>query len=193
MQKLIFALVILFACIGSAWAGPFGTNMGDPIDKFEGVTPNKRVKNAYDTQTMPTMHKDFFMYGLIIPPNYGLVKVLAISNFNANDIYGSTIRELFKKIKTQIENKYGKATAFFDFIQPDSIWKKGRHWLEGIKRGDRHLFAAWNLKNNKDNLSDISIEVFGTSENKSYIILSYEYENFSKYNKDVEGKGAEAF
>lgn len=194
MRKTIFSILmfVVFAAT-TAHAGPFGTNMGDPKEKFS--IKLDRGDDMYTLESVPQKHPDFESNYAVISAQYGLVKIMATSQRFNNDSYGNQATGLFDKIYKQIKTKYGKEDEKYDFLQEGSIWKERKYWAKGIEQNERHYTAAWsfNEKKHEDiDLSSIFLSVAADSAGETYIVLIYEYKNYPKYIREKEEKAQDA-
>ncbi|WP_294623744.1 hypothetical protein [uncultured Bilophila sp.] len=180
MRKLIVALAVVVMCGGNAFAGPFGTNMGDTVDKYQNITVSGKNKDNFISQSVPKPHSDFENYLFTFSPQHGLVKISGITKSIHNDAYGINVKSLFKKLYDQINSKYGIGKKN-DFIMNGSVWKEDKYWTMGLYKEERILTAFWNPKDNKDNIESIMLKTIALSSDSSLILLSYEYTNFDKY------------
>lgn len=167
-------------------AGPFGTEMGDPLEKFQ--NPEEIKPSIYTVNDVPQKFSLFEQYMLYCHPATGLAAIRGISFTFKNDAYGFNVREKFKELKTIIDKKYGKSKTY-DFLAHGSMWKESKEWAMAISINQRHYSAIWNITTGaslSDNIKEITISAKATSSESTYITIHYEYNVFEKYKETVK-------
>lgn len=145
--------------------GPFGANMGDSPEKYCEYTnkPVNYYNNIYTihAESMPKPHSIFKDYRLYFFEWKGLFKIEARSDTLSSiisDNDSSDPIKIYNKLKTQLQNKYGKST-------------------DG-KRYD-NIISIWENVNSAD-IAKIELElyVYGSFSTHSYSIsLTYTFKN----------------
>lgn len=193
MRKTIFsALMFVVFAITAAYAGPFGTNMGDPKEKFGGLTEEK--KDRYVTKNLPINHPDIDEYYLTISPEHGLVKISAYTKPFVNDAYGTQARSKFDELYSQLKAKYGKESKKFDFLEVGSIWEEPQYWAKGIEQNERYYCAFWETgkrKNNETDIESVVLDIMAFPD-RTIIRMSYEYKIFQRYVDEKKIKAQDA-
>ncbi len=120
------------------------------------------------------MHSEFEDYYIILDNEYGLVKIVAISNVETNR-YGTSLINKFNNLYDALSKKYGQGEKF-DFLIPSSIWDEDGDYMMSLVQGDRILMAAWEV----DAELIIVLQVTAESTSSGIVSLAYEYANFEK-------------
>ncbi|WP_302413144.1 hypothetical protein [uncultured Desulfovibrio sp.] len=179
MKVLLFLIAIFFA-VTPAFAGPFGTEMGDPPSKFEGtLNANNVIKDA----KLPKQHSAFNYYELTFV-NGGLATILAASPDFTNDRYGSGVRSTYDTLKEQLTSKYGKPVTI-EQLKSGSIWNKDSEFVASIYKHERYHGSIWN-KDLGDNLIEIKLLVTATSSSNATLAILYRYKNATEIDKNKE-------
>lgn len=178
-MKIIALATALISFSALSIAGPFGLEMGSSLTDLKKQIPLKPENTGlYTTQSVPTPHPDFQSYNLIISPNHGLCKIIALSKNISTSIYGSELINKFSNIESALTNKYGTPQKF-DHLRHGSLWKEPRDWMMGLLKRERTLSSFWS--NDKQTLPDhlqaISIEARAASTELAGLILTYEFTN----------------
>lgn len=175
-RALLFAM-LLFAM--PAMAGPFGTNMGDKLEKFPGATASGDTPFWYSIAKVPKPHSSFESYLAGIHPEIGLAVIVGISHTFRNDRFGTSVRTAFDSLKKQLDSIYGDG-KLLDGLRYGSIWKGDNEWVAAIKNNERTYSCYWTKSNKskfKDNIEGIMLTVRAQTGDSAYIVLRYEYEN----------------
>jgi hypothetical protein len=148
----------------------------------------------YNATVVPTPYEDFESYSFVISPKQGLCKVAAIGKDISADSFGSAVHSSFDSLDEQLTKKYGKSAGLLDAVKPGSMWQEPQYWMMGLDKQERYLTDDWSSKKNPlpDNLEDIVLQAKASSTNVGYLLLSYEFDNFSSCldeRKDATSKG----
>lgn len=178
---LLLAVMLLFSV--PALAGPFGTNMGDGLEKFPGAVASGDTPFWYSMTTAPKQHSLFENYFIGVHPETGLAAIVGISHPFRNDRFGSSVQNAFDTLKKQLDSIYGQG-KLIDVLRHGSIWKEPSEWVASINHNERTYSCYWTKseKNKlKDNIDGIILYVRAESGSSAYIVLRYEYENLKKF------------
>jgi len=106
----------------------FGLRMGmEKAEVIASVGPNAVEKGLGDVlilATTPKLDASFVSYVVLVPPETGVTKVVAISNDVTTNSSGESLRDKFNELRSSLEANYGKAALVFDFLIPESSWSK---------------------------------------------------------------------
>lgn len=185
MARAFLSVLFLLLLAAPAWAGPFGTEMGDPPSKFEGLEKYPGLSD-FLTTTMPKNHSAFSRYALEFTEKNELSRVMALSEAFKNDPAGFRAQSVYSKLKTELSEKYGSPSKVTELLMGGSIWKDPVHFLRGIHAGERKHQCIWENPG-ADNLEKIVLMVITSNEKDACVGLAYEYTNF-KSSKDKENK-----
>lgn len=141
---LLSALTMVFA-IQSAFAGPFGINMGmslTEVKQVSKITPKLIQDNVYEI-TPPKTNDMFETYYVRIDPDYGVYWLKAIGKDIYTNGYGERLISTFETLITSIRKTYGEELYREDSLKGDSIWADSQYFMHTLQQGDRELNAAW--------------------------------------------------
>ena len=177
-MRIFTVLLCLFLAV-PAWAGPFGTEMGDSPDKFADLEKIEQHGwlEAYSTSKPPQKHSDFeyYMFGFY---EAGLVIVIATTRDFSDDNYGFGAKAQYYDIKKQLTDKYGKPVST-EKLNAGSIWDGPREFATSINVHDRVHKSVW-LDKLPDNLESIKLEVLAKNKSTTYVQLHYVYKDMVK-------------
>jgi hypothetical protein len=162
--------------------GPFGLSQGMTLEQSQKIMPLNKVGDfVYSTPKVPSTHNAFESYTLVITPQHGLCKIVAIGNTINDDAYGYSIREKFNALSDALSQKYGKVEKF-DKLITGSIWSKPRDWMMGLATNERSFVAYW-IRGDKDvsfpsEIAAIELKANGIGSDSGYIVLGYELSNY---------------
>ncbi len=177
MKRWIALLVSISAT--SSIAGPLGLDMGMPYDTLVKSMKLKQIKPfLYGTPSLPKGHSDFDDYRLLITPQHGLCKVVALSKAIPTSVFGEELKDKFEKIESAISQKYGQGKRY-DFLRSGSIWSEPRDWMMGLRKNERTLAEFWTGDTSQlpDNIHVIALKTHATSTEDGLIELGYEFKN----------------
>lgn len=165
----------------SAFSGPFGMEKGMTLEAVQRLGKFDPIdsKYVYRAKNLKSGHPDFELYSVIITPLSGLCKISLVSKDVETNSYGSELSSKYSELKGTLSGKYGPVKMEYDFLMSGSIWKNSNEWMMSLRQKERTLAAFWDKKTSSlnDSLSGISLEAKALSQNKGYIILSYEFDN----------------
>ena len=184
--------VAMFALACSvAAAGPFGLTKGMKTEDFPGGL-EKAADFIYMAKSVPAPSEFVKDYILVFGTTQGLAKISCHTPTIATSVYGEEVISQFKRIESALVQKYGKADTL-NFLSKGSIWNEPRDWMMGLKKGERTLMTAWPT-NKRDKLPDdlkiISIRAVAIDNEKAYIVISYEFDNFAAVAEEIQKKRA---
>ena len=188
-SSLKFATAVLLISLGAANAGPFGVDMGAPIERLD----VEKVENKFSFRSVPKPHPLFSVYSGWQTAKHGVCRVVAISDTIENDSFGSEVRDRFDQIKLALSQKYGEARVI-EGLQPGSIWDEPRDWTMSIFQNERMHAADWeSAKADGEAYSLIQMWIVGFSSSDSAIALEYRSTNFDDCSAEIEAELNEAF
>jgi len=149
MKRLkTFALLSVFLMafsIQSAFAGPFGIEMGMSLTQVKAVckmSPKHIQDNVYEI--IPPKTNDMFeTYYVRIDPDYGVYWLKAIGKELYTNGYGDRLKSTFESLVESIRKTYGKESYIKDELKEGSIWGDSKDFMYALKQGDRDLYAMW--------------------------------------------------
>jgi len=136
MKKILAAVALLTAAI-SSHAGPFGLNFGDPYAKLTKLGLSKdRTSQWYTVGAVPSPHRDFDAYKVLISPKFGLCKIVAFASRVPTDAYGNGLREQYESLQNALTKKYGEGTKY-DYLKSGSIWNEPKDFMMALVKDER--------------------------------------------------------
>ncbi len=194
---LFIALIWGVSLTGQPWSGPFGLKMGLSVKQIEsaGITLTLEKEDLYLASSVPSPHRDFESYMLVMSPTSGLAKIIAISKDIQTNSQGHSLRGKFEDIQTVLESKYGESETM-DLLMPGSIWDDPGDFMMAIKLEERILVCSWFEDNDSMkayNLDAIALQAKATDSNTGYLSLLYEFTNFPDYIYSVSEKDKGVF
>lgn len=180
MRKIIIAAAFFAAF--SAIAGPLGLNKGMTLEeiKKQGDFVSENQPFIYTAKTIASGHPDFGSYLVILTPEQGLCKILAISKDIETSGFGTELEGKYKSLMDAMSGKYETPGKNYDFLRSGSIWKEPQYWMMGLLKKDRTLSAYWSKPENNnlpDSLKSVLIEALPRSGSKGYLTIAYEFDN----------------
>lgn len=186
MKKILIVPILFCSLIITAYAGPFGMEMGMPITQIQkklNLTPTE-VPGVYKTNRLIKSHPRFDDYRLSFSPDTGLCKIVAWSKSIKTSVYGEGATGFFTNLVGTLEVKYGQPTIF-DSLNPGSIWNEPKDWMMGLNKKERRLVAFWVPDDRQlpENLAGISVDTFALDLETAIYSLTYEFKNIDKCNE----------
>ena len=190
--RYLFGSLTLLLCATGAWAeGPFGIEMGTPLDKFEMESPGPKAI----LKSVPKPHPAFETYGVWASKGSGTCLIMGLSKTYDNDRYGAAVQSDFAKFADALAERYGtKASA--DFLKPGALWKEPNEWVMSIYQNERLFGTEWSNPNEKGNggdLLDVNMELFASGSDSAQIKLQYRFKNFDKCQAEIEKESNDSF
>jgi hypothetical protein len=167
-------------------SGPFGLRKGMTQQQVIEIVGKSAVKETKGDDTLrvltvPKPHPAFEFYSLIFSPTEGLLKITAYGNDIRTNGFGEKVHDSFSEIRGALSDTYEKPDGDMDFLQSGSIWKEPEDWMMGLLKEERHLASIWQNRPLPNHIHDIEIEAKALSQEKGYIILTYEFDGWDAY------------
>ncbi|MBR5916299.1 MAG: hypothetical protein IKZ57_07630 [Spirochaetia bacterium] len=197
MKKLFLLAIILITAVSSAFAGPFGLEMGmnlDDITKACGGVRPERLENDDRYWISPTKnHPDFEYYLVWVDETKGLYCIRAISTEIKTSRYGTELKSFFHEMTERLSKTYGKPTIF-DEIKKDvyDFYKKDEWWMTTLSEGSRVLESVWEKESRTAKMSkdldyvDLYAKARKYSFDKGYLVLEYGFINSEDIKKSQD-------
>jgi len=197
MKKFVMLFFIMFVTIGSAFAGPFGLEMGmnlDDITKACGGIRPERLENDDRYLVSPTKsHPDFEYYLVFVDANKGLYCIRAISTEIRTSKYGTELKSFFHEMTERLSKTYGKPEVN-DKIKKDvmDFLKKDEWWLHTLQEGSRILESVWEKGAGKVTMSKdldyvwLYADTPKLSYEKGVLVLEYGFTNSDEIKKSQD-------
>ncbi len=192
MKKLFLLTIVMFIFVGSAFAGPFGLEMGmslEDLTKACGGSRPERLENDDRYLISPTKtHPDFEYYLVFVDNNKGLYCVRAISTEINTSRFGTELKSFFYDMTERLSKAYGKP-KIIDEIKKDTYLKSDEFWLMTLSDGSRALASLWEEEYGTEKMpKDLDyVELYAStpqySLDKGYLVLEYGFVNQEEIKK----------
>jgi len=194
MKRIQYATILLAALSSqSAFAGPFGLNMGMTIQQID-ATAEQAAPGVYVTSKVPKSHSAFEKYALKVGPKSGLCWIKAIGKDVSTSSYGIELKSAFEEMQAKLTKAYGKGETT-DILLPGSIWNEPKDWLMAMRQKERFLMAVWDESKGStlnDDLTKIGLIVNPIGRNKGYLAIEYSFSNAEACGKEIAAKEDDA-
>jgi hypothetical protein len=180
-------------------AGPFGFEKGMTREQIIALVGKNTVKasgthdDTLEVATAPKPHSAFESYFLVISPNKGLLKVIAMGKTIATGDSGAEIRSAFDGIVTGVTQKYGPPFKAFDFCNGGVGCTDSEYWMLGLLQKNRNLDTYWKSLQSPNHVLTIGINANALSLNSGYITCGFEFEGFNEYAQEKNTNQNNAF
>ena len=88
---------------------------------------------------------NFVRYVVLVPPETGVVKIVAISSDVSTNSSGDLLRDKFNALRSSLEANYGKAALVFDFLVPRSNWNEPSEGMMALQITKAYLWLIGSL------------------------------------------------
>ncbi len=180
-------------------AGPFGFEKGMTREQIISLVGKDAVDtkgthgDVLEVTTAPKPHSAFESYAMIVSPNKGLLKVMAIGKTIKTGDSGFEIRSAFNDISAGITQKYGKPFKTFDFCNGGVGCTDSEYWMLALLQKNRTLAAFWKSPELPNYVTAIDVSVYALSLNSGYLNCAFEFEGFHEYSEEKNAKQNESF
>ena len=179
MKKIYFILALSLCVVAPpSFAGPFGLDMGTPIDQID-RDASQASPYVYTTTNVPNPHSAFELYAIKASPRNGLCWVKAIGKDISTSSYGVELKSAFNDMKAALENTYGP-NDLTDILLPGSIWDEPNDFMMSLVQKERYLMAIWEEEHGsslKDNIVSIGLIASPNGTSDGYISIEYSFSN----------------
>ncbi|SCY36580.1 hypothetical protein [Thiohalorhabdus denitrificans] len=182
---LLVTLLSLSLYPAIALSGPFGIEMGMSIDKLN--TADMKSQGMIDLENPPKPHPKLKHYTVMHTKETGVCLVNALTGLVRNDKYGKDIKRLFKKLKGQLEGKYGDFEDL-QYMDPDGLWDERDEWMMSINKGERQYASI--KENLKGDIEYIDMQVLASGPSAGAIKIMYKFSNFEECDKVISESSA---
>ena len=171
--------------------GPFGIEMGSPVSSLG----NCKTKSANEVScdTVPKPHPNFETFLVIHSEKTGVCAIVAIGKDMYDQGTALSMRGTIDELAGYMTRSYGPATLR-DEIAKDSPHQKPIEWMTAFVNKKRTYLYRWpsapgaKLKNN---VQSIVLSLRPLNENFGYMLLRYEFTNFSACQSAIREKASE--
>lgn len=168
----------ILAC-STAFAGPFGLSAGMTLNEVKKQgTLTEISRHYYEMKNLKNGNPAFEAYMLVITPNQGLCKIVAIGKDVSTSVYGDDLRSTFNALGSALSKKYGTPGDDFDFLRKGSIWDDDRDWMMSLVKKERYLTKMWTDKKTlPDSLVGVALSVNANTTSEGWLDVTYEFSN----------------
>jgi len=189
MRNLICLAFLCFSMqtFSQEKSGPFGFEAGMTKEQIIKIVGESAIK-ASDGDTLiltnaPNPHGDFESYALIISPENGLLKIVAMGKSINTNGFGNEVKSAFKDMRAALANIYGKPNHELNLLTNGSIWIGPDDWMAGLLRMERLLACSWLDMPLPNRIHVLRLDAAAKSKEIGYLHQSYEFEGFEAYVK----------
>lgn len=136
---------IMSVSADAARDGPFGFEMGQPIDEVAGAE-ELDVPGLYRVESPPKPHSDFEVTVLEAYPNTGICMIRGVGRTILGDGAGAAIRSKVDDLASALETKYGQP-AKQDICVAGSIKCRSNFWMMTLDDNERRYGYEWSNQN----------------------------------------------
>lgn len=170
----VAAAVCLFTS-SAAFAGPFGSNMGDKVELYPGA--RSFGNGTYTVTTMPESDAIYSWYML----NFAQDGLSAVSAFADGDDVQKDLLSLFTSTMEKLIAQYGAPAETLDPFWTDFL--NHGHNLQELQTAlyeNAHLpfGAAWDVKDDASGIASAQLVLLPATATRSAVIVSYFYKNY---------------
>jgi hypothetical protein len=197
---IVVIIAVLFCSIvySQPYEGPFGLKMGLTLSQLKMIDPNmseRKIDSVYEMTTVPIPHVDYEAYWVMMSPDSGLCKIIAVSRIIKTNPHGTDVEKMYKSHRDAIAGKYGQYLEIDD-LMPGSIWDEPEDFMMALVKKERNLLSIWGTKASSNMLNDIEaigLQVKAHASDSGQIMLTYEFHNFANYKKELDAKKDSSF
>ena len=158
-----------------------GFCMGDAVDKEpKGTTEGVHYAEAE--------HDLFYTVTAYWTRKTGICSVKGLYEVPSPDDFGTAHKAAFNRFVDLVKRKRGEPSKTLDFLKSGSIWKEPRYWRMGLRQNERVLASIWTDKDVGKGIDGISV-----SATDSFIVVTYEFDNFDECMETGAAASAEDF
>lgn len=171
-------------------AAPFGLTKGLSVSQVGGKAVGSG--GMYRLTSVPKPHPAFESYLAQIAPKTGLCFLKGVGKTIQTNVFGSTLRIEYTKLRDQVSQTYGKYKES-DSVLPGSIWTDPEDFMMGLLKKDRVLASQWDMTTGstlKRSLKTILVGVQAQSQESGWIFIEYYFDNEPACQKEIDAATA---
>ncbi|MDP3115425.1 MAG: hypothetical protein Q8M98_11750 [Candidatus Cloacimonadaceae bacterium] len=213
MYCLVAVMLLLLCGVtrSKPYDGPFGLKKGLTLAKLKKFDPNieKIKEGVYQMRVVPTPHKSFVSYAVVVSPKTGLCKISCASKEIFCNSYGTQLKAEHESIRDALERRYGSYDEM-DCLFSGSIWNQPEDFMKSLLLEERTLSSFWDLEAEvssalssfldtweypptNNGILNIYMETQANDIASAFIILNYEFDNFTEFAEQQKEKEDSAF
>ncbi|MEP3890440.1 MAG: hypothetical protein ABJN69_08220 [Hellea sp.] len=159
--------------------GPLGVEMGMTKKSFSSL--REVDYNFYQTDYVPRQSSLFDFYNMKFAPD-GLCALIGVGRDVETTKNGEMLRREYTRVYQALSKKYGMPADEYDSIVDKAKFPEDENWMKAIEVGERSYEAHWQETSSNvlpHNLESISLRSRATDEVTGYIVIRYEFDNYS--------------
>lgn len=159
--------------------GPLGVEMGMSKDSFSSL--REMSYNFYQTDYVPRKSSLFNFYQMKFAPD-GLCALIGVGRDVATATDGEMLRREYTRVYQALSEKYGKPAEEYDNLVEGAKFSQDANWMNAIQVEERSYEAHWQETASNllpHNLESISLHSNATDEVTGYIVIRYEFDNYT--------------
>lgn len=159
--------------------GPLGVEMGMPKESFSSL--REVDYNFYQTDYVPRQSSLFDFYNMKFAPE-GLCALIGVGRDVETTKNGEMLRREYTRVYQALSKKYGKPADEYDSLVEKAKFPEQENWMKAIETEERSYEAHWQETTSTilpHNLESISLRSKATDEVTGYIVIRYEFDNYS--------------
>lgn len=186
-MKKLFSILIFALVSFSAFASPFGLEMGMTLSEVQaacGGNRPERIENDDRYIIKPEKsHSTFKFYLAWINDEHGLYRIRSVSEEIKTDNYGKNVQNAFYTFERRLEAVYGMPEITDKIIDKKSYYQDEGDWSRSLRYGARELSAVWEESEKGTKMKDdlVFVALYVKSKNsysdEFYLFLDYEFSN----------------
>lgn len=185
--SLIPVCLLAATTANTAQAGPFGVDMGMPLDGL-GKPESELSTGYYHFVSLPKSHPAFEGYVVQATPRQGVCWIKAVGLDIPTNEDGTELKAGFEDMRGKLQRIYGQHDRV-DVLDPDSIWNEPEDFMAGILFDDRVYLADWSESYGStlpDNLIKVGLLAEATENTIGYYTVEYYFENHELCDREIE-------
>ena len=173
MKRSSLAVLLVVLSSLPALSKPFGLGRSTP---FAALSIDETWKDGrLLLKSVPNPHPDFDRYVVLATANDGVCAVQAFSGIAYNDPYARRAKELFDRVRQQLESTYGSAAPNATINRRFNL-DTTRRWPTTIRHGERLHQVVWTGQF-QDNVRSVTLSVEAHDMVSDFVELAYQFDN----------------
>lgn len=196
MKKLLSLLMVWsLNTYAQSGDGPFGFDIGSDVSSYKNCSKSNDT-GMYECNSAKKPHPDMESYIIQHFDGIGICWVKGIGKTISDNGSGLSTKAQTDKIKSQIENVYGKSTRTFDFLTSGSIWDDFNDWMMGVAKRERYYRHYWNTDDGYQQvkrIKGIAVVAQALASDKGYVVVEFAGDNEDLCEEAANARGEDAF
>ncbi len=186
MKRRTAALFLVYSVAETAWAGPFGFDMGKSVSSY---TCEKQSPPGFYKCAPAKPHSAFESYIVEATDKHGICWIKGVGKNISDNGYGFGTKQAVDDIATQLSQVYGAKTEVVDRLLPGSIWKEPGDWTMGVAKNERRYYYHWKPTTDPA-IAQIFVAANALNGSTGYVSLEYYGSSYQECDADVKQQEA---